>query len=376
MTLRFRTFHGDATGVKVRFYSLRLGGQQVVPMSIAAAGVPCYQAGLDEESCDFWQVTMPAAIANEPDNLWYRFIVTDGTDTDYYGDDTAALDGGLGSPTDDVIDQSWALMQYVPGFKAPSWAKDAVIYQIFPDRFRNGDRRNDPRTGDVRYDDPVQKLQWGVKPEGYCRNYEDGATNCPWRFDTTPPADSPTKENPRGRDYYGGDLEGVDEQLPYLEKLGVTAIYFNPIFDAGSNHSYDTQDYKKVDPYFGTQKDFDNLVKHAKAHGIRIILDGVFNHMSSDSPLFDRYHHYSTVGACESTTLRVSIVVPLHRRRGRHRHLRRRRRSQLRDLRRLVRVRLDPGPEQVAGRRPEVLPDRPGQHRQALDQGRRVRLAP
>ena len=82
----------------------------------------------------------------------------------------------------------------------------------------------------------------------------------------------------------------------------MTAIYFNPIFDAGSNHSYDTQDYKKVDPYFGTQNDFDDLVKHAKARGIRVILDGVFNHMSSDSPLFDRYRHYSTVGACESTT--------------------------------------------------------------------------
>ena len=302
VTLRFRTFHGDATGVKVRFYSLRLNGQQVVPMSVAASGVPCYQAGLEAETCDFWQVTMPDLIANEPDNLWYRFIVTDGSDTDYYNDDTPALDGGLGSPTDDVVDQSWALMQYVPGFTAPAWAKDAVIYQIFPDRFRNGRKDNDPKTGDVRYDDPVIALPWGVKPEGFCRNYEDGATNCPWRFDTTPPPDSPTKENPRGRDYYGGDLKGVDQQLGYLANFGVSAIYFNPIFDAGSNHSYDTQDYTKVDPYFGNQKDFDNLVKHAKALGIRVILDGVYNHMSSDSPLFDRYHHYATVGACESTS--------------------------------------------------------------------------
>ncbi|TMQ67972.1 MAG: alpha-amylase, partial [Candidatus Eisenbacteria bacterium] len=157
-------------------------------------------------------------------------------------------------------------------------------------------------TGDVRYDDPVIKLPWGVNPEGYCRNYADGATNCPWRFDDTPPADSPTKEQPRGRDYYGGDLKGVDQQLGYLSTLGVSAIYFNPIFDAGSNHSYDTQDYTTVDPYFGTQKDFDNLIKHAKALGIRVILDGVFNHMSSDSPLFDRYHHFATTGACESTS--------------------------------------------------------------------------
>jgi glycosidase len=302
VTLRFRTFHGDVTGVKVRLYSLRLAGQQVRPMSIAAASVPCYQAGLEAETCDFWSLTLPASIADQPDNLWYRFIVSDGADTDYYADDTPALDGGLGAPSDDPIDQSWALMQYVPGFSAPAWAKGAVIYQIFPDRFRNGRASNDPATGDIRYDDPVLKLPWATKPEGYCRNYADGDTNCPWRFDTTPPPDSPTKESPRGRDYMGGDLKGVDQQLDYLGTMGVTAIYFNPIFDAGSNHSYDTQDYKQIDPYFGTQKDFDNLIKHAKALGIRIILDGVFNHMSSDSPLFDRYGHYSTVGACESTT--------------------------------------------------------------------------
>ena len=88
--------------------------------------------------------------------------------------------------------------------------------------------------------------------------------------------------------------------LDYLLSIGVNTIYFNPIFDAGSNHSYDTQDYYKIDPYFGTQKDWENLVKHAEQRGMRIVLDGVFNHMSSDSPLFDRYHHYSTVGACEA----------------------------------------------------------------------------
>jgi glycosidase len=300
VTLRLRTLANDVSDVKVRLYSLRLGGQQIVPLSLAAEDVSCYEAGLEDERCDFWQVTIPDSLATEPDNLWYRFIVTDGSDTDYYGDNTPALDGGLGATSDDPIDQSWALMQHVPGFSAPAWAKDAVIYQIFPDRFRNGRANNDPNTSDVRYDDPVLELPWGVKPEGYCRNYSDATPiTCPWRFDTTPPPGA-TTEGPRGRDYYGGDLKGVDQKLDYLAAVGVTAIYFNPVFDAGSNHSYDTQDYKKIDPYFGTQKDFDNLVKHADQRGIRIILDGVFNHMSSDSPLFDRYHHYPTVGACES----------------------------------------------------------------------------
>jgi glycosidase len=300
ITLRLRTFHNDVTGVSVRWYSLERAGQQVVPMGVAASGVDCYEEALAEDLCDFWELTLPADWGE--DNLWYRFIVTDGTDTDFYADDTPALDGGIGGASDEVVDQSWALMLHTPGFEAPEWAADAVIYQIFPDRFRNGRADNDARTGDVRYDDPVLRLGWGTKPEGYCRNYADGATNCPWRFDSTPPADSPTREQPRGRDYFGGDLKGVDQQLDYLETLGVTTIYFNPIFDAGSNHSYDTQSYERIDPYFGTQKDWENLVKHADERGIRIVLDGVFNHLSSDSPFFDRYGHYPTLGACESTS--------------------------------------------------------------------------
>ena len=297
VTIRFRTFHNDVTSVKLRVYSLNAAGQTIVPMTLAASDVPCYQESLAARTCDFWSYTLPNTVA---DNLWYRFIVVDGTDTNYYADNTPALDGGLGAVSDDQIDNSYALTVYEPGFAAPAWAKGAVIYQIFPDRFRNGRSNNDPRTGDVRYDDPVLALPWGTLPEGFCRNYADGATNCPWRFDTTPPADSPTKEQPRGRDYMGGDLRGVDQQLEYLKSLGVDTIYFNPTFDAGSNHSYDTQDYYRIDPYFGTQKDWENLVKHADRLGIRIILDGVFNHLSSDSPFFDRYSHYATVGACES----------------------------------------------------------------------------
>ncbi len=301
VTLRFRTFHDDVTAVKVRFYSVDLGGQQIVPMTRAAADVSCYDATLATDRCDFWQLTLPASWG--ADNLWYRFIVTDGSATAYYADNTAALDGGAGAATAQPVDNSYALMLYEPDFAAPAWAKDAVIYQIFPDRFSNGRSNNDARTGDVRYDDPVLRLPWGTLPEGYCRNYADATpATCPWRFDASPPAGSPEKESPRGRDYMGGDLMGVTQQLNYLQALGVTTVYFNPIFDAASNHSYDTQDYTKVDPYFGTQKDWENLVKQAGRRGIRIVLDGVFNHLSSDSPFFDRYGHYAAVGACESAT--------------------------------------------------------------------------
>ncbi|MBK9714868.1 MAG: alpha-amylase [Kouleothrix sp.] len=298
--IRFRTYHDDVTGVKLRVYDLNAGGQSVVPMAVAASGVSCYQPGLESETCDFWEATLPNAA---PNNLWYRFIVSDGSKTAYYADNTSALDGGLGAPTNDPIDQSWALMVYKPGFKAPDWASKAVIYQIFPDRFRNGRDDNNAKTGDVRYDDPVLKLPWGTLPEGYCRNYAAATTaSCPWRFGAPPNTPATQLETPRGRDYMGGDLKGVDQQLDYLKSLGINTLYFNPIFDAGSNHSYDTQDYYKIDPYFGTQKDWENLNKHADQLGIKIVLDGVFNHMSSDSPFFDRYQHYATVGACESVS--------------------------------------------------------------------------
>ncbi|MCL4562134.1 MAG: alpha-amylase family glycosyl hydrolase [Chloroflexi bacterium] len=294
VAIRFRTFHNDVTGVKMRLYDINAGAQQILDMTLAASDVSCYQAGLENDSCDFWSIVLPN---DNPNNLWYRFIITDGTKTVYYADNTPALDGGLGSPSDTVIDNSYALMVYDPGFAAPDWARNAVIYQIFPDRFRSGRANNDPETGDPRYDDPVLKLPWGTLPEGYCLNYAGAtAATCPWRF-------YPGRtglESPLGRDYMGGDLKGVDQNLDYLVSLGVNTLYFNPIFDSGSNHGYDTQDYYKIDPYFGTQKDWENLVKHANQLGVRIILDGVFNHMSSDSPFFDRYHHYDTVGACES----------------------------------------------------------------------------
>lgn len=299
VTVRFRTFHNDVTGVTLRLYDLNANGQQLLPMSVAARDVSCYQPGLEGQRCDFWAVTLPNTA---PNNLWYRFVVTDGSDTDYYADNTSALDGGLGKTTDDLVDNSYALMVYDPTFAVPAWARNAVIYQIFPDRFRNGRANNDPHTGDLRYDDPVIKLPWGTLPEGYCRNYADGDTNCPWRFDDTPPPDlSPSKEQPRGRDYFGGDLKGVTEKLDYLKDLGVTAIYFNPIFAARSNHRYDTANYRQIDPALGTLQDYKTLVEEARKRGIRIILDGVFNHMSSDSPFFDRYHHYDDSGACESS---------------------------------------------------------------------------
>ena len=94
VTLRFRTFHNDVTAVKARVYDLNAGGQQLYNMTPAATDVDCYGPALAGYTCDFWQVTLDNPV---PNNLWYRFVVTDGADTDYYADNTPALDGGLGA---------------------------------------------------------------------------------------------------------------------------------------------------------------------------------------------------------------------------------------------------------------------------------------
>ena len=118
----------------------------------------------------------------------------------------------------------------------PEWSKGAVYYQIFPERFCNGDTSNDPK----------DTQGWG---------------------------EPPTREN-----YMGGDLEGVRIKIPYLKELGIEVIYFNPIFKADFNHKYATTDYYSIDPCFGSNEEFGNLVKELHENGIKVVLDGVFNH--------------------------------------------------------------------------------------------------
>lgn len=314
--LRFRTFHDDATAVTLRAYYTNPGREDLVDMNIVASNVPCYMQS--QFGCDFWEATIPAG---EPGTIYYRFIVHDGQKTVYYEDDSEVRDGGWGKPYDSSPDWGWSITVYNPGFKPVPWLENGVIYQIFPDRFRNANRKNDPAGGSVKkyvwsknkryaypHGDPagqstpaldrIVRMPWGSFPEGYCRNYVDALQTCHKRF---PPDKSQGTEGPHGRDYFGGDLAGITQKLPYLKSLGVTVIYMNPIFWAGSNHRYDTRDYTKIDPILGTQKDFVTLTKTAHKLGIKVLLDGVFNHMSSDSPMFDRYHNWPGVGACEQT---------------------------------------------------------------------------
>jgi glycosidase len=280
VTVRFRTFHDDVTSVKVRVWDANANKQRLVKMVLAAHDVSCYQSSLASSTCDYWQATLPTP---QPDVLWYRFVVQDGTATAYYADDTTALDGGTGTTTAGVVDNSYAQTVYDPSFKVPAWASHAVVYQIFPDRFANGDRKNDPKPTDALYDTHPTLKDWNDRPEGYCRSY-----------------DPPCAQGPHGTDYFGGDLKGIRQKLEWIHGNGFNTIYLNPIFWAKSNHRYDTADYLQIDPYLGDMKEFKLLVQQAHELGMHIILDGVFNHMSSDSPFFDRYHHSATLGACES----------------------------------------------------------------------------
>ncbi len=130
--------------------------------------------------------------------------------------------------------------------KSPDWVKDAVFYQVFPERFANGDTSNDPK---------------GTHPWG------------------TPPQNDAF--------FMGGDLNGVTQKLDHLKKLGVNALYLNPIFTSPSNHKYDTTDYSNVDPAFGGNKAFSELVDKAHAGGVKLILDGSFNHTSNEHVWFN-----------------------------------------------------------------------------------------
>lgn len=166
-------------------------------------------------------------------------------------------------------------------FTVPGWAKDAVYYYIFPERFRNGDQRNDQVAGSTAYQD------LGIE---FHSNWNDK----PFR-----PGSGDGSDKTSNNDFFGGDLEGIISKLDYIRDLGANTIYMTPVFRAASNHKYDTADYRNIDPHFGSNDDFVRLTREAARRGIRVIADASFNHTGSDSVYFDRYAKYDAVGALE-----------------------------------------------------------------------------
>lgn len=167
----------------------------------------------------------------------------------------------------------WQITSYSPDLKTPDWLAGGVLYQIFSDRFYRS------QTAKSHFpSDRTLHETWSEEPE--------------WQPDA--------QGEITNSDYFGGDLKGIEEKLPYLASLGVTCLYLNPVFEAHSNHRYNTADYEKIDPMLGTEEDFSSLCRAAATYGIRILLDGVFSHTGSDSVYFNREGRYDSIGAFQS----------------------------------------------------------------------------
>jgi glycosidase len=292
VTLRFRTSHFDVDGVNVRVYTYDAAtgattGPVDHPMSFFENRT---ENGVEY---DAWALTFQTPVFASV--VYYKFRITDQGDEDFYSDSYAndhdnLNQGGEGAAFDGEPFPAFQLTAYAPGFQTPAWLRGANVYQIFPDRFRNGDPSNDYcRPGSTSGCPTFYGDQTPLPRE-------------PWNIAIGDPRQPGPYQNQYGTQFYGGDLKGIEQKLDYLQSLGIDTIYLNPIFKARSNHRYDADDFMEVDPGLGGDAALASLTAEAERRGMRLILDGVFNHSSSDSRYFDRYHRYASDGGCESLT--------------------------------------------------------------------------
>lgn len=179
----------------------------------------------------------------------------------------------------------WQLTVYETSYETPDNFSGGIIYQIFPDRFA------------------ISKTpKMGIPSDRYIHQSTDETPEYRQSGDTCH----------LGNDYFRGDLEGIRQKLPYLSELGISIIYLNPIFEAHSNHRYNTADYMKIDPMLGDENDLKSLCKDAEKLGISIVLDGVFSHTGDDSIYFNRYGRYNSVGAYQSKESEYSNWYSFH----------------------------------------------------------------
>ena len=209
LSLQLRARRGDLKAVRLRV------GARTYPMALAR----------QDELYAFYRAAVPW---NGQQSLNYVFELQDGAQSREFGA------GGLAAKARPFVVSG---ANFAP-FVVPSWVEKTVFYQIFPDRFENGDRANDPP--DVQ--------NWNAEPTGFNR--------------------------------FGGDIAGVERHLDYLENLGIGGVYFNPVFAAPSNHRYDASDFRRIDPQFGTNAQFAALTRDLRKRGIATVMDFVFNHTS------------------------------------------------------------------------------------------------
>lgn len=219
----------------------------------------------------------------------YYFVLSNGSSVTAYADDDGYY--GEGGTTSLTSILPYDLIVYKSGYQTPDWMKNAVIYQIFPDRFFDGDTTNDRAAVSARGAEDYEYINdWGTLPE----NPEQEKL---LDHDAYAKTGAYSGDGNWSNEIYGGDLKGITERIDYLKAVGVNVIYLNPVFASISSHRYDTSDYSKIDPILGTLGDFDELVKIAEDNDMHVILDGVFNHVSDDSVYFDRYYKYLNAGS-------------------------------------------------------------------------------
>ncbi len=282
IVLKLRVFKNDITSANVKYYDAGTNSTNWLPMSYLNDDVT--------GTFSYYTATIPASNSKK----YYRLQVNDGSNTAW-----------LGRYSVTAAEETFNDFFVFPDFKMPEWAKTAIYYQIFPDRFLDGNPANnllysvDTTGTNPDHVSPVG----GLCPFG---SYLYGAycayNHANWNELPAQP--------PNGEDMFGGDLAGIINKInPYLKQtLGVNALYLNPIFQSPSNHKYDTQDYAQVDPTFGTNADLQTLITTAhnssgpNNYRMSVLLDGVFNHTSDWHQWMDHNHLYGTDGAFESQT--------------------------------------------------------------------------
>ncbi|WP_288221349.1 alpha-amylase family glycosyl hydrolase [uncultured Clostridium sp.] len=267
--------------------------------------------------------------------VWgYKFILVDGKTKIEYGDDS--LSGGTGVAVEEGA-LPYNLTVYDKNYKTPDWMKNSTVYQIFPDRFFDSNKENnrakliDGYRGYVMEDGKLvpydlQYYDGGVKNDPASSKVWGSWEDYPENPRQSTPENKPYYPNAKTdniwtNEFYGGDIQGIQEKLNYLKDIGITAIYLNPVAWASSNHKYDATDYKHLDPMFGdpvynkagdptsglnyektrakSDRIYQAFADAANKVNIKLIADGVFNHVGDDSIYFDRYEKYPEIGAYE-----------------------------------------------------------------------------
>jgi len=293
VTLRLGTAHLGATAVNLRVYLFDTGsGKTSGPTDSPMVFLETKTVNgtlYDEYSIAY---TTPST----PTIVYYKFLISNGSGTAFYSDDYIddydnLNKGGTGAAAATEPLDSFQITAYNPNFQTPSWMASANVYQIFPDRFRDGDPTND-------YCLPGSSAGC---PSFYGAPASSNIAVTIWNTLLCDPNNQslPCRGN-FGSVFYGGDLLGIQNELDYIQGLGFDTIYLTPIFEASSNHRYDTDDFLNVDPALGGNPALSSLLTAMNQRGMRAIFDAVWNHASSDSTYFNEFSRFSTVGACQS----------------------------------------------------------------------------